>query len=583
MKRRNVIGMALAMTGLSLVTACGGGGSSSSGGNAAYNAGNTSVVDASDTAGGTLNYGMTNSPDSLDPGNTYYAFMWNFSRLYASPLLTYNPAPGADGLKVVPDLATGLGQVGDNGLTWTYHIKPGMKLSDGEPITTAQIKYAVERSNFAKDVLANGPSYFAQYLAGGSDYKGPYKDKSPGGLSSIQTPDDTTIVFHLAQPFADFDYLVANPQTAPVPQAKDTGANYQTEPVASGPYMVKPGTFNPNTGVTLVKNPNWKQSDSPTVKQTADQITLTYNISGDDLDNRLLNGSIDVDAYGTGVQTAARSKILNNPTTKKNADAALSGFLWYFPINTQVITNVDCRKAIEYAADKTLFQNAYGGAEAGGDIASTVLPPSVVGYQPFDDYEATTQPGGDLAKAKDELTKCGKPDGFSFNIAVRGDRPKEVQTAQALQQALQKINVKTDILQYPTGDYATSYAGSPSFMLQHDIGMNTYGWEADWPEGFGFLSQIADGRSIRAAGNSDMEMLNDPQVNSLLDQAAASTDAGTRNGIYAQIDKIMMDQAVILPEVYAKSLLYRGPNLTNVFVTEAYGMYDYTQIGKKSS
>ncbi|GAB2997589.1 ABC transporter substrate-binding protein [Amycolatopsis acidiphila] len=584
MKRRTMIGMALAMTGLSLVTACGGGsGGSGGGGSAAYNAGNTSVVDASTATGGTLNYGMTNSPDSADPGNMYYAFMWDFSRLYASPLLTYNPAPGADGLKLVPDLATGLGQISDNGLTWTYHIKPGMKLSDGEPITTAQIKYAVERSNFAKDVLANGPSYFAQYLANASGYQGPYKDKSPGGLSSIETPDDTTIVFHLAQPFADFDYLVANPQTAPVPQGKDTGANYQTDPVASGPYMFKPGSFNPNTGFSLVKNPNWKQADSPTVKQYADQINITYNISGDDLDNRLLNGSMDVDAYGTGLQTAARAKVLNNSTQKKNADAAPSGFLWYFPINTQVIPNVDCRKAIEYASDKTLFQNAYGGAEAGGDIASTVLPPSVVGYQPFDLYETAAQPTGDIPKAKDELAKCGQPNGFSFNIAVRGDRPKEVQTAQALQQALQKINIKTDILQYPTGDYGTSYAGSPQFMKDHNIGMNTYGWAADWPEGFGFLSQIADGRAIRAAGNSNMEMLNDPQVNSLLDQAAASTDANTRNGIYAQIDKIMMNQAVILPELYAKSLLYRGPNLTNVFVTEAFGMYDYTQIGKKSS
>ncbi|TNC23548.1 ABC transporter substrate-binding protein [Amycolatopsis alkalitolerans] len=580
MKRRKLIGMALAMSGLGLVSACGGG-TSSGGGSAAYNAGNTSVVNASNATGGTLTYGMTNAPDSLDPGNTYYAFMWNFSRLYASPLLTYNPQPGAAGLKLVPDLATGLGQVSDNGLTWTYHIKPGMKLSDGEPITTAQIKYAVERSNYAKDVLPNGPSYFQQYLADPAHYQGPYKDKSPGGLSSIETPDDTTIVFHLNQPFADFDYLVANPQTAPVPQSKDTGVNYQSDPVSSGPYMIKAGSFNPNTGVTLVKNPNWKQADSPTVKQYADQINFTYNISGDDLDNRLLNGSMDVDAYGTGLQTAGRAKVLNNPASKKNADAAPSGFLWYLPIDTQVIDNVDCRKAIEYAANKTLFQNAYGGAEAGGDIASTVLPPSVVGYQKFDDYEATTQPAGDIAKAKDELAKCGKPNGFSFNIAARGDRPKEVQVAQALQQSLQKIGIKTDILQYPTGTYTSTDAGSPQFMKDHNIGMATYGWQADWPEGFGFLSQIADGRAIHSAGNSNIEMLNDPQVNHLLDQAAASTDANTRNAIYGQIDKIMMGQAVILPELYAKSLLYRGPNLTNVFVTEAYGMYDYSQIGKK--
>jgi peptide/nickel transport system substrate-binding protein len=127
----------------------------------------------------------------------------------------------------------------------------------------------------------------------------------------------------------------------------------------------------------------------------------------------------------------------------------------------------------------------------------------------------------------------------------------------------------------------TSSAGSPAFLQQHNIGIVLYGWAADWPDGFGFLSQIADGRAIKQAGNSNIEYLSDPKVNALLDKAASSNDTAARNTIFGQIDKIMMDQAVILPEVYAKSLLYRPANVTNVFVTEAYGMYDYTQIGKK--
>lgn len=583
MKRRNMIGVAAACAGLTLAAACGGsGGSGGSSGSAAFNAGNTSVVNASDAAGGTLNFGLTNAFDSIDPGNTYYAFSWNFTRLYAVPLLSFNPQPGSAGLQLVPGLATGLGTESNGGKTWTYHIKPGMKFADGEPITTADVKYAVERSNFARDVLPNGPTYFATYLDNPNNYQGPYKDKSPGGLASIQTPDDTTIVFNLNQPFADFDYLVSSPQTAPVPQKADTGANYQSAVVGSGPYTLKPGSFNPNTGFSLIKNPNWKSSNDPYIKTNVDQINVTYNLNGDDLDNRLINGSMDVDLAGTGLQTAGRAKVLANATQKKNADAALSGFLWFYPINTQVIPNVDCRKAIEYAADKTLFQNAYGGAEAGGDIASTVLPPSVIGHQNFDLYDAVSNPGGDIQKAKDELAKCGQPNGFSFNVAVRGDRSKEVQSAQGLQQALAKVGIKVDILQYPSGQYGNTYAGSPTFMKSHNIGMATYGWAADWPTGFGFLYSIADGGAIVQAGNSNIEMLNDPQVNQLISAAAGETDASKRTAIYGQIDHIMMDQAVILPELYAKSLLYRGPNLTNVFVTEAYGMYDYTQLGKKS-
>jgi peptide/nickel transport system substrate-binding protein len=573
--------VALACAGLCLVSACGGSSSSSSG-SAAFDAGNTSIVNASDATGGTLNYGMTNQFDSVDPGNTYYAFSWNFSRLYAVPLLSYNPAPGKAGENLVPGLATGMGTTSADGLTWTYHIKSGMKFADGEPITSADVKYAVERT-FAKDVLPNGPAYFQTYLANAANYPGPYKDKDPNGLAAIETPDDTTVVFHLSQKFSDFNYLVANPQTAPVPPAKDTGANYQTQVVGSGPYTIKPGSVNPTTGFSLIKNPYWKSSNDPYIKQTADQINVSFNLAADDLDNRLLSGSIDLDLYGTGLNTAARSKVLSSAQLKKNTDAALSGFLWYYPIDTQVIPNVDCRKAIEYAADKTLFQNAYGGDLAGGDIASTVIPPNIIGYNKFDDYEALTQPGGDIQKAKDELAKCGKPTGFSFNVAVRGDRPKEVASAQALQTALAKVGIKIDILQYPTGQYGTSYIGSPSFMQQHNIGMGTYGWEADWPDGFGFLYSIASGNAILQAGNSNISMLNDPEVNNLLNQAAATKDQAQQTQIYQQIDKIMMDQATVLPEVYAKSLLYRPSDLTNVYVSSVFGMYDYTQIGKKSS
>lgn len=581
MKRSNLIGLALGCVGLSLIAACGGssGGSAS---NAAYSAANTSVINASDATGGTLNFAMANAPDSVDPGNTYFAWSWDFVRLYARPMLTYKPVPGTDGLNLVPDLATGKGQVSADGLTWTYHLQPGQKYEDGSTIVSKDVKYAIERSNYAHDVLTNGPTYFKNYLADPT-YPGPYKDTSPDklGLSSIETPDASTLVFHLQKPFADFDYLMTTPGTAPVPQAKDTGVQYQTHPLSSGPY--KFDAFNANTGFDMVKNTYWDAKSDVNSKQLNDKITVAYNVQANDLDSRLLDGSLDLQLDGTGVQTAARAKILSSPSLKNNADAALAGFLWFGAINTDVIPNVDCRKAIEYAVDKTVQQTAYGGPDAGGDIASTVLPPSVVGYQKSDDYEATTKPGGDLDQAKAELQKCGQPNGYTFNIAVRSDRPKEVQAGTGIQQALQKVGIKTDILQYPTGPFGNTYAGSPTFMKQHNIGLAIYGWAADWPDGFGFLSQIADGRNILPTGNSNIEMLNDPQVNSLLDQSTGEKDAAARASLYAQVDKIMMDKAVILPEVYAKSLLYRSPKLTNVFVTEAYGMYDYTQIGKKSS
>src|SRR6516225_12273332 len=113
-------------------------GSSSGGGGATsgFNAAITQVINPSSTkTSGTIAFGNSSTPDSTDRGNTYYAYMWNFTRLYTMPLMTYKSAPGAAGLQVVPDLATAPGVVGDNGLTWTYHIQPNVKFEDGTTVT----------------------------------------------------------------------------------------------------------------------------------------------------------------------------------------------------------------------------------------------------------------------------------------------------------------------------------------------------------------------------------------------------------------------------------------------------------------
>lgn len=590
MKRRNTVTvMAVGCAGLSLLAACGSGGGGGTGGGgggsaSGYNAAVTNIVNPSTKTGGTLNLALTSTPDSTDPGNTYYAFNWDFSRLYARPLLTYKPSPGKDGLTLVGDLATGPGTVSSDGLTWTFHLRPGEKFEDGSPITSQDVKYAVERStNYAPDVLPNGPGYFQQYLADPT-YPGAYKDKDPNkmGLTSITTPDQTTVEFHLQHPFADFNYLATLPETAPVPPAKDTGANYQTHPISSGPYMFS--SYDPNKGFTLVKNPNWSSSVDPVDKQLVNQVNVTFNVQAADIDSRLLTGNLDVDLDGTGVQTAARARILGSKSLQQNADDPVNGFMDYAALNTQVapLNNVDCRKAIEYAVNKTTQQTAYGGPIAGGDIASTLLPPTVSGYQKSDLYEATTQSAGDVTKAKQELTKCGKPNGFTVNISARGDRPKEVSAAQGIQEALKQIGVTANINQYQSGQYFTNFAGVPSFVHSHQLGILLMGWGADWPDGFGFLSQIVDSRAIKQAGNSNLQETNDPQINALLDKSTQTTDANARNQIYAQIDQMVMSQAEVLPEVYSKSLLYRNPRVTNVYVQEAYGMYDYTQLGLSS-
>jgi peptide/nickel transport system substrate-binding protein len=591
MRRRRTFGFAAFGAAAALaLAACSSGGSSSSGSggggsgsgsSAAFNAGITSVVNPSTHKGGTLTFDDRAAPTSLDPGNTYYAADWDFARFYSTALMTYKNCPGTCGKTLVPALATAPGTVSDNGLTWTYHIKSGVKFEDGTPVTSQNVKYAVERT-FDRGVLPNGPNYFQTLLGGNAaKYPGPYKDRSKNlmGLTAIDTPDNTTLVFHLAHPFSDFDYLVTIPQTVPVPPDKDTGASYQTHIVSTGPYKVQ--SYQLNKQVVLVPNPEWNASWNPTVSQLPSKIVVNLNMNPNDVDNRLLAGDAQVDYPGTGVQAAARAKILANPNLKANSDDPITGFGWFFYIDSQVapFTNVACRQAIEYAANHLTLQNAYGGPVAGGVIGSTVMPPTVAGYQKFDLYEATTKTQGDPAKAKQMLTACGQPNGFSTGIAYRSDRPTETQGAQALQQALSAVGIKTTLHGYPTSTYFTNFAGVPKYMSSHNIGIAFGGWGADWPDGYGFLNQLVSGAAIVPAGNTNIGMLNDPVVNNLFTKAAGITDEAQRNAIWGQIDMQVMKDAVIVPIVYAKALIYRPPSLTNVYFNQAYQLNNYAVQG----
>ena len=544
-----------------------------------FNAGLTTVFNPSEKKGGIIKLADEAAPDTLDPGETYYGYSWDFVRIYGRALTMFKPAPGKASAELVPDLAETLGVASDGGKTWTYKIRKGVKFEDGTVVKAADVKYAVLRST-DKATFPNGPAYFEAMLNMPKGYKGPYKSKGMNTDSAITTPDDSTIVFHLIAPFAGFDYLAQLPQTIPVPEAKDTGAKYKEHVISSGPYMFK--TYAADKSYTLVRNPNWDQATDPNRKALPDGYDVQLNVNAEDIDNRLISGDLDVAIAGTGLTAASQSKVLSDPTLKARTDNPTLSRLWYTSINPTVkpFDNIDCRKAIEYAMDRTSYQTAYGGAFSGGEIATTIMPPMIPGYQKYDLYPAGPDNKGDLAKAKESLAKCGQPNGFATNIAYRNERPKEKATAEAFQQALDRVGIKLTLKGYAKADYFSSYAGNPPFVKANNIGLALNGWGADWPDGFGFLSQIVDSRVIRETGGSSNTSVRIPEVDKLLDQAVNELNTAKRNAVWGQIDKRVMEEAVIFPGVYAKSLLMRGKNLTNVFVNESLGYYDYMALGK---
>ncbi|HEX2903639.1 MAG TPA: ABC transporter substrate-binding protein [Jatrophihabitans sp.] len=578
-----------------VVTACGSGSgsnsskstasaSNASGSNqsvsASFNAATIGFVNKSDKTGGTLNLGATGDCDSWDPANTYYAWCWNMQRLFTRTLVGYSSLPGANNVAIEGDLATGLGDHSADFKTWTYHLKD-VKWETGKPVTSQEVKYGIERV-FATDVFTQGPaSYYLCLLDtcdanGNPKYPGPYKDKT-GGLDQIQTPDDKTIVFKLNTPTPDFDYLMSLPASAPVPLTENgsySGIKYTGHPLSDGPFKIE--SYTPEQKITFVRNTQWDQSTDKIRTPKVDKIVLTINTNADDNDKQLQAGTLDAEADG-GVQKAFQSDIANDPNLKKNADDPVTGFTRYFAVYPQVkpLDNVHCRRAIFYAINKSDLQRARGGSY-GGDIANTMSPPTIPGFDSnANPYPVGSDNTGDLAKAKDELQQCGQPNGFSIKEAyVNVGKGPDVFTA--TQQALARVGIKLTAATHAQSGYYGGFIGKPATVQSVGIGMAQAGWGADYPTGGGFWTSIAASNAPPGGGN--YTQLKDPKIDDLLKQAAQST--GRHDDLFKQLDAEVMQQAVMLPFVYDKSLYYRNPRLTNVRVNFAEGSYyDMVNLG----
>src|SRR4029078_11515382 len=131
----------------------------------------------------------------------------------------------------------------------------------------------------------------------------------------------------------------------------------------------------------------------------------------------------------------SQGKILADPALKAKTDNAAAARTWYSVLNSDVapLDNIERRKDVVLAYDKTGYQRAYGG-NTGGAIATSLMPPNVPGHAEFDLYNFSAKPQGDPDAAKAELAKCGKQNGFETNISYRAERPKEKATAESLQQ-----------------------------------------------------------------------------------------------------------------------------------------------------
>ena len=521
--------------------------------------------------GGTLQVLANAAFSHLDPARGFDGGVNNFYRLIYRTLTTQGAAPGAEGTKIVADLATDTGKPSDGGKTWTFTLKDGLFFETGAPITSADVKWGVERAWDPE--IGIGSPYAKQLIEAPAAYQGPYKS---GDLATIETPDAKTVVFHLKKPFADFGSVVAQNTFTPVPKGQGAGNALDSKPIASGPYKVS--EYKPGASLKVVRNDKWDKKTDDVRTANPDAFQWTFGLDPATIDERMIAGqSTDADAIAGTIQAASVARI-QTPQLKQRTMTGLGGCTTYMGLNTtkKPLDNVKVRQAINLAVNKQTVRDADGGS-ALAEIANTIQPPTIAGRVDYDPYPSPDHKG-DTEGARKLLTEAGFGNGFTMTLDTRA-QPKMQAMAVAIQQALEPLKITVKI---NTIDTATYYEVIGTTSQQHDAAIT--GWCPDWPSGQTFLPPLFDGRNITAKGNTNLAQLNDAGVNAKIDEIAKLTDVQAANAAYGELDKQIMELAPIVPLLYEKVLMLVGSNIGGAYLHDGFsGGIDLVSVGLKDA
>lgn len=510
--------------------------------------------------GGTITVLQDGDFEHLDPGMIYVSNALSYSQLFHRTLTGYiETGKDGDPLKLVGDLATNAGETTDGGKTWKYTLRDGVKYDDGTAITSKDIAYAISRAFGPRG--AQGPQYIQAALDKnyGKDggYTGPTADKpyAPG----VSTPDDKTIVFTFDTAHTELPYLLAFPTSTPIPQAKDTKEKYETEFVSSGPYKRK--EYVAGTKLVLEKNPNWDPKTDPIRHQYVDEFVIDMTADAKAQTDRLTAASGN-DAAAVMIDNVPPDQI---PTVKGNAElmkrvsTGPNQYVYYLNINTTRITDVDVRRALNYAFDRDAYLKAVGGYDI-ADPASTIMSPVVPGYNKFDIYPSLPDNHGDVEKAKKllegktvpKLTYC------TSNTAVNQT------VAAVIVESFKRAGFDITTKFIERAAYYTTIG-----VKGVDCDIMSSAWGQDFPDGESTLGVLMDGTKIVAEGNNNYSYFSADDVNAKLAELRAMTDRGAAATQYGELDKLIMEKyAPVVPLRYGRNFSIYGPNIGGTFVNQ---------------
>ena len=564
MKMRNIAAAALAGALAVSLAACG-----SSASTGAANA-TGEAADAAEAGSNGFTVQLGPNPETLDPALNAAVDGGNTLITIEEPLLIID-----ENNEVKPGQAESY-EVSDDGLTWTFHMRDGLKWSDGSDLTAADFEYSFKRlaspdtaAPYAETVVGMIDGY--QDAIGNPDEDGnTTTDPDWDALNVHASEDGKTLTVQLSYPCSYFDKLASFVATSPVQQAtvEANGDAWCTEPdtyVCNGPYMITEWT--PSERIVLSKNPyyvgGWDSS-----KIVSDTITLLL----------LEDSSASYAAYNSGeaqlVKDVPTDEIPSLTRAEDGGDFYLDEIMgtYYISLNDQEepFTDVRVRKALSLAIDRdyvanTIMQGIYTPATA-------LVGPGIVdengyfmdnanGGEPYisDDYEAN------LEEAKSLLAEAGYPDGEGFPTITysANDSGYHIPVAEYLQQAWGELGITMNIDKVEWSSFIPMRRAG-----DYDISRN--GWSMDYNDPSNMLELFTTNN-----GNNDGKYAN-PEFDQVIEDSRVA-DKTTHFEKLHEAEDILMNDAACIPVAYYNDFWLQSPSLKGTWHSP-YG-YWYLQYG----
>ncbi len=427
--------------------------------------------------------------------------------------------------KLVPNLAESW-EVEDDGRSYRFHLRQGIRMHDGGELTASDVKRSVERALHPTTPSSNASLFeglvgFSEYTAGGSPH-----------LDGVTVEGTYEIRFRLAQPDSAFLAMLALPVMRPV--CATAGDRYVDTwlPCGAGPFKLEPGGWARGTSLRLVRHDSYFRPGLPYL----DAVEWTYNMSVQPQRFRFEDGELDMLLNPT---QADFGRFAADPRWSGLSTALVDNIVWGESMNTRLapFDNVEIRRAVAAAVDREQVAML---DRVKVSPMTQLLPRGVPGYDPTvsgqrHDEAAALEHMRRARYPYDPATgKGGWPHPIVYTVQ---DGTTNSYWAQVLQQQLARIGIRLELrlVTQPAYLALTQRAGASQ--------MSTQGWSADYAEPSTFFDPLFTSAAIKAEGTNNTAFYSNPRYDDLVARARRAVDVDVGRSLYRMANEILCDEA----------------------------------------